>query len=115
MGYEWVYNDTVYYDYTAQDMVWVMLDDEENEDVQNELFEWLEDFGENNPETTLLDFIKSYCKADAKVSDMMHDMKALFVDYLAHRPALMECCGAELRDLDSERDEWRANNSGWDD
>ena len=32
MGYEWVYKDTVYYDYTAQDMVWVMLDDEENED-----------------------------------------------------------------------------------
>lgn len=97
---EWVYKDAVYYDYTAEQVVWVMLEDEENEDVQNELFEWLEDFGENNPETTLLDFIRMYCDGVARVSDMMHDLEDLFADWLAHRPALMAYCGAELVDDD---------------
>ena len=108
----WVYDGHDMGDCSNREVARAMMDDPDNQEVQDEFWTWCNEFGDNYPDTTLLAFIIEHADGVCRVSDMLAELEGMFVDYLAENEDLMSYCGAEWRDLESEREEWNADNRG---
>lgn len=79
-----------------RDLLWEMLDDPDNDLVQEEFAEWFDEFEDNHPDTTMFAFVTEHADGVCTVSDMLTELKRMFVECVADRDDVLEYCGARL-------------------